>query len=311
MNRPIALVVGAASRDVTAEDPRGWRLGGAVMFAAIALARLGVDVRALIGADREAAAASELELLRSAGVAMAIAHLESGPVFDNVEHLYLAACDRITPSSIPRRWTSGFDAVLFAPVAAEVGDDWADMVTSDPAPVVALGWQGLLRVLEPNTLIRPRPPWSSPLVRAAQLVVVSEVDIAGAMRPEDVRALLRPDATLVWTEGERGGIVFGTSVDGQVAAPRRFPAIPSDGLVDPTGAGDVFLASMLAATLIPSLGDPLVVAAAAASLTVEGPGLLGVSDLAAVRRRMTRAPSRASLRPSATSSRTSGRPSQA
>src|ERR1041385_395835 len=161
MNRPTALVVGAASRDVTTEDSRGWRLGGAVMFAALALARLGIDVWALIGADRAAASATELELLQAAGVAMAIADLESGPAFDNVEHPYLAASARITVTSLPRRWTSGFDALVLAPVAEEVGDDWADIGGGDPAPGVALGWQGLLRVLEPSTVIRPRPPESS------------------------------------------------------------------------------------------------------------------------------------------------------
>ena len=99
----------------------------------------------------------------------------------------------------------------------------------------------------------------------------------------------------------------------------RYPAIPSGPIVDPTGAGDVFLAAWLAATINPAIADPddaLTFAAAAASLTIEGPGLLGVPDLAAVRARaerarMTRAPRRASRRPSAVSSRGRGRPSQA
>jgi sugar/nucleoside kinase (ribokinase family) len=92
---------------------------------------------------------------------------------------------------------------------------------------------------------------------------------------------------------------------------RRYPAIPSDRTIDATGAGDVFLAGMLAARLQPSLGDPMTVAAAVASLSIEGLGLAGVPDLAAVRRRMTRPPSLASRRPSASSRRETGRPSQA
>ena len=69
---PTVLVVGAASRDVTAEDPRGWRLGGAVTYGALTLGRLGFRVRALVGVDREAASARELDLLRAAGVVITL-----------------------------------------------------------------------------------------------------------------------------------------------------------------------------------------------------------------------------------------------
>lgn len=307
---PVVLVVGAASRDVVPDDPRGWRLGGAVTYASLALARLGLDVWALIGADDEAATAAELDLLRSAGVTRAIARLESGPVFDNVRHLLLSTSDRIPPTALPRRWTSGFHAVLFVPVADEIGPEWASMTVGAPAAVVGLGWQGLLRVLERGARITPRPPVESPLLSAAHLVVVSEADVAPDVHPADMQALLRRDATLAWTEGAGGGRVVSR---GPAGDPREvaYPAIPSDRVVDPTGAGDVFLAGMLAGRLQPSLGDPVLVAAAAASLTVEGPGLAGVPDLGAVRRRMTRPPSLASRRPNAASSRERGRPSQA
>ena len=49
------VVVGAATRDLTSDDPRGWRLGGAAPYASLTLARLGLRVAALIGADEEAA----------------------------------------------------------------------------------------------------------------------------------------------------------------------------------------------------------------------------------------------------------------
>ena len=47
---PDIVVVGAASRDRVEDDPRGWRLGGAVSYAALAIARLGLRVGALVGA---------------------------------------------------------------------------------------------------------------------------------------------------------------------------------------------------------------------------------------------------------------------
>jgi hypothetical protein len=308
---PVVLVVGAASRDVVADDSRGWRLGGAVLFASLALARLGFEVRALVGADRQAAGATELDLLRQAGVAIALADLASGPVFDNVRHILFSTSDRIPITGLPRGWATGFDGLLLAPVADELGDEWASVAVGRPPPLVALGWQGLIRVLEPGGLVRPRPPLSSRLARSAHLVVLSEADVAGTTRPQDLHGLLRADAVLAWTEGANGGLLLRAEEPGGPPSARRYPAIPCDAVVDPTGAGDVFLAGMVAGRLQPALGDPVTLAAAAASLTVEGPGLLGVPDLAAVRARMTRAPSLASRRPNAVSSRERGRPSQA
>jgi hypothetical protein len=295
--RPAVLVVGAASRDLVPDDPRGWRLGGAVSFCSLALARLGFEVRALVGADRVAAEAEELELLRAAGVTLAIADLASGPVFDNVAHLLHATADPIPLTALPRRWTSGFDAVIFVPVAAEVGDDWAALATGEPPPVVGIGWQGLLRVLRRGELVRPAPPRPSPLLRAATLVVLSREDVDPETSLEELAALLGPTTTLVRTEGVDGGQILVRDAGRRASEVRRYPAIPSDQVVDPTGAGDVFLAALLAATLLPELAapyDPPAFAAAAASLVVDAPGLAGVPDLAAVRRRLTRAPSRAS-----------------
>lgn len=314
-SRPVVLVVGAASRDVTTDDPRGWRLGGAVAYASLALARMGFEVRALIGADAEVAEADEFELVRSADVAIAICQLASGPVFDNVRHILHATSDRIPLTALPRRWTSGFGGLLVVPVAAEVGDDWAAIAHGEPAPIVGLGWQGLLRHLAAGDLVRPAPPRSSPLVRAARLVVASREDVVPGSRPEDLVGLLGSGATLIWTEGAAGGLVLGGDGQEGRAAARRYPAIPSERVVDPTGAGDVFLAAMFAALIEPRLLDGIdaatTFAAAAASLTVEAPGLTGVPDLDGIRRRAARAPSLASRRPSATSSRGSGRPSQA
>lgn len=310
---PRVLVVGAASRDLVDDDPRGWRLGGAVAFGSLALARFGFEVCAVVAADDEAAGASELDLLREAGVRIAIARLDSGPVFDNPRHLLYSTADQVPLTALPRRWTSGFDGVLFALVAAEVGEEWAAVASGRPAPIVALGWQGLLRYLAAGEIIRPAPPVASALARAARLVVLSREDVAPGTRPDDLVSFLDPEATLVMTEGAEGGRILGPETRGG-RTPGRYPAIPSGTVVDPTGAGDVFLAAWLAATISPSIcapSDALAFAAAAGSLVVEGPGLDGVPDLAAVRARMTRAPSLPSRRPRAVSSRTSGRPSQA
>jgi sugar/nucleoside kinase (ribokinase family) len=314
---PIVLVVGAASRDVAGDDPRGWRLGGAVNYVSLILARLGVSVRALVGVDGHAARAAELDDLRAAGADVALARLQTGPVFDNIEtpegrrQHCLAASDPVELTALPRAWTMGFDALVLAPVAGELNERWAILAAGDRRPAVALGWQGLLRRLRAGSIVERTAPDASALVRAAHLVIASEEDFAPGTDPRALGALLAPASTLVVTTGGAGGLVLGAVDATGVRAVDAYPAIPSDGVIDPTGAGDVFLGAMLAARLQPSLGDPITAGAAAASLAVEGPGLAGVPDLAATRARMTRAPSLASRRPSAVSNRTSGRPSHA
>ena len=317
--RPRAvLVVGAASRDITAEDPRGWRLGGGVTYGALTLGRLGLRVRALVGVDEGASTARELDLLRAAGVVVALARLGSGPVFRNREgasgrsQVCLATADPIDPRGVPTDWLEGADAILLAPVAGELPDGWGSVRRRG---IVALGWQGMLRELAAGRDVERRAPAASPMLDAADLVGVSLEDLPRGTDAADHLELLAPGATLVATEAEGGGRILRKRSSDMSALDRRYPAIPSDGVVDPTGAGDVFLAAMLASLLQPSLldglDDPTVLAAAAASLVVEGPGLLGVPDLVDVRRRAARAPSRASRSPSAVSSPGSGRPSQA
>ena len=312
--RPVVLVVGAASRDLTADDPRGWRIGGAVMYGSLLLARLGVAVRTVVGVDAEASGARELAALEGAGAVLARATLVSGPVFENIETPHgrrqrcISASDPIPVTSLPRAWTTGSDAVFLAPVAGELGDEWAGVAGSSSN--VAIGWQGLLRSLRAGTDVERVAPGASVLLRAANLVGVSRDDVAHDTDPEALLDLLVPTATLVLTAGLDGGTSFTRSPDGSTVR-QPYEAIPSDTTVDPTGAGDVLLAAILAGSLDTSLGDPILLGTAAASLVVEAPGLDGVPDLAAVRRRMTRPPSRASRRPSDVSSRASGRPSQA
>jgi len=168
---------------------------------------------------------------------------------------------------------------------------------------VAVGWQGLLRDLPRGGPVERRPPGASPLLGRADLVVVSRLDLHPETRIEDLGAFLRHGSTLVVTDGEAGGEVC--RVDGgRARGAVRYEAIAARGLVDGTGAGDTFLAGLVAARM----GHPLVsvaprgasslpgadlrLAAAIGSLTVEDLGVRGVPSLAAVEERL-----RASLRP--------------
>ena len=87
MQAPDVVVVGAATRDLSEEDPRGWMLGGGVTFGALALARLGLRTGVVLGVDEHAATARELDSLRHAGADLIEVPLAQGPVFTNLETL--------------------------------------------------------------------------------------------------------------------------------------------------------------------------------------------------------------------------------
>ncbi|HEX4898563.1 MAG TPA: hypothetical protein VFV53_09435, partial [Candidatus Limnocylindrales bacterium] len=188
------VVVGSASRDVAAADPRGWRLGGAVTYAGLALARLGLGPRILMGSDPEAAAAEELELLRRAGADLRLVPLARGPVFDNREvggrrqQRCLEPGDPLPVAALPAAWRDAGDWVL-VPVAGELADAWADVPGASAR--VALGWQGLLRDLSRGGPVARRPAGASPLLGRADLVVVSRLDLDPGARIGDLGAFLR------------------------------------------------------------------------------------------------------------------------
>ena len=295
---PQVVVVGAAARDIATDDPRGWRLGGGVAYSALTTARLGLPTAAVVGVDRAAATARELDLLRMAGVDVHIVELERGPVFDNVEtpegriQLGHERADPIPVDALPAAWRDA-PAWILAAVADELPPAWAD-VPGERA-LVAAGWQGLLRDVVAGQRVRRRPPGPSPIVARADLVGVSRDDLGPRAPVDELVGYLHPGATLVLTQGDHGGLVMTAGADGS-SAMYHYPAIRSTAIVDPTGAGDVFLAALLAARAEPRLVGgrldghfDLLLAAAVASLVLEGRGLLGVPERAAVRQRMTAA----------------------
>ena len=287
-------MVGSASRDLDAADPRGWRLGGAVSYGALVLARLGVRTGALVGVDADAAAAPELDLLRDAGVELVPVRLSSGPVFDLREtpagrlQRCLEPGQPIPVGLMPPGWRRA-PAWFLAPVADELPDGWAAIPAG---ALVALGWQGLLRELVPGERVGRRAPAPRPLVHRADLVSVSATDLGGEPTLAEVLAPLRPGALCTITHGAHGGIALVVRRDRPRPRARWYPALPSVA-VDTTGAGDAFLAALLAARVVPALagqvphlGAALRFAAAVAAVHVMGRGLAGVPTLAEVRRRL-------------------------
>ena len=297
---PELVVVGAASRDVTADDPRGWRLGGGVTYCALTAARLGIRTAALVGVDGLAARASELDLLRAAGAEVVLVRLPHGPVFENVEHPggRLQTCldpgHPVPVTALPVAWRSAPGWIL-APVAREVPEAWAAVPPADA--FVALGWQGLLRVLRAGDHVRRLPPAASPLLERADLVGVSRHDLDPATPFADLTTPLHSGAELIVTAGEDGGYLVAVAAR-RPARIVRYPPLRADAEVDPVGAGDTFLAGVVAARLalarrgkVPApRGGDLRLAAAGASLVVEREGLLGVPTLSELACRLARSP---------------------
>jgi sugar/nucleoside kinase (ribokinase family) len=289
------VVVGSAARDIDESDPRGWRLGGGVTYGALLLGREGLRTTALIGVDREAADARELNMLRDAGVKIVPVPLDHGPVFHNLEapggrrQTVFDASDPIRTTSATPAIRQAACAWLIAPVADEVPDEWAAVPRVDA--FVALGWQGLLRDLTPGSPVVHRAPGDHPLVRRAQLVAASAQEMPRARELRDIGSLLSSDGELLITKGRRGGATVGA--DGRLRMAYR--AIPARADVDPTGAGDVMLAALVAALIatgehegasVRSRGRHLRFAATAASLLIEQPGLDAVPHLAQIRARL-------------------------
>jgi pfkB family carbohydrate kinase len=284
-NVPELVVVGAASRDLASDDPRGWRLGGAATYCSLAAARLGLRVGCLLGVDAEAAEATELGLLRAAGVDLRLLPLARGPVFENIEEAgrrrqrWLSKSDSLPIGALPRVWKDA-TGWLFVPVAGEVGDGWADV--PGPGARIEVGPQGLLREFADDGWVKRVAAAPSGLLATAGLVCAS----VGDLEPGTTLKLLRqlaPDASIVLTAGDAGGVVVAAGEMG------RYSAIPADRVVDPTGAGDVFLAALTAVWfLVGERATPraLRFAAAAGSCAVEGVGLAGVPDTGQVAARL-------------------------
>jgi hypothetical protein len=224
-------------------------------------------------------------LLEAAGVLVHRLPLERGPVFENIERdghrrqRWLSKCDAVPASALPAEWR-GARGWLLGPVAAELGEEWA--AVPEAGARVAVGWQGLLREFAADGWVERVDPAPSALLGVGGLVCASVDDVSPGVGLAELRAFA-PRATVVLTAGDRGGL---TIRDSRLV---RYSAIPALRVVDPTGAGDVFLAALMVAWLLyrdAASSWALRFAAAAGSCAVEGEGLAGVPTAAQVTARL-------------------------
>jgi sugar/nucleoside kinase (ribokinase family) len=296
MDIPDVVIVGAATRDLSDTDPRGWMAGGGVTYGALALSRMGLRVGVLIGLDEEARTARELDLIRDAGARIVEVPLDKGPVFRNIEtptgriQLSEGPSDPVPSAALPEAWRRARSWVL-APVASEVLDDWADAPPGDAC--VAFAWQGALRTLIPGERVRPMDPGPSAIVRRADILSVSRHDIPGGLALRRIGGWMAPMSELLLTAGSLGGLLVRFESGGIVAV-RAYPSVPAPVEIDPTGAGDTMLAGLVAARVVAGPearvhARDLHLGALAASLLVEGPGMDSVPTSSRIRRRIEKA----------------------
>jgi len=247
-------------------------------------------------------------MLRDAGVDLLLVPLDEGPIFHNQETPTgrVQTCVQVgVPLPVPvlpESWLAapGWSIV---PVAGEVVDAWAAVVPD--VAHLAVAWQGFLRTLVPGERVSRRPPSRSRIVARADLVGVSRHDVPPETPLAALSDLLHPGADLLVTLGDLGGLLVHEGSDGRTETLRYLPTA-TDRETDPTGAGDTFLAALQASVLRPAIVGrrrsrhrlDLRFAAAAGSLVVEGPGLDGVPDRAAVLVRRARERIRRAVLPS-------------
>jgi sugar/nucleoside kinase (ribokinase family) len=129
--------------------------------------------------------------------------------------------------------------------------------------------QGFFRQWDERGLVR-FVEWDPPeeVLRRINVLVISELDVPSPDRL--VRAWKNQIDTIVVTHAERGATVH------QADKSCHYPARPTH-QIDPTGAGDVFLAAFM--IRLDETGDPCLAAQFAnvvASFSVEGPGVTGI-----------------------------------
>lgn len=234
--RPDFLAIGHITRDLLPDG--SWRLGGAVTYAALTAARLGLRPAIVTSGPPDVLAALDAVL---PDISLSIVPSVEATTFENIytvqgrQQFLHGRAAPLMLSAVPGTWRDA-PIVLLGPVAQEID---ASIVGGFPNSLVAATPQGWLRQWDADGVVTP-----SSLANAGMLLPHLRALI---LSPEDIGALADTvigewarivpliavtcsrDGAYVWENGARSDVFAG------------YPANE----VDPTGAGDVFAAAFL------------------------------------------------------------------
>ncbi|MEQ8677556.1 MAG: PfkB family carbohydrate kinase [Aggregatilineales bacterium] len=266
------LLIGHFTADLT---PRGRQLGGTVSYAAKTIQSFGLQV----GIVSSMMADDPLFSAFSETIQIHRVPAEQTTTFENIytddgrkQYVRGRASDLIE-SQIPEQWRSA-SLVHFGPLVNEVDPA---LVRLFPGSITLLTLQGLLREWGNDGLVRFKRWFVPEVIAELDFIVFSEEDILADPQLEQDIASIAP--CLIVTRAEKGGTIYRRG-----ALPVNY-ASPHVEVVQPTGAGDVFAASLLAAyhQLDGNLPKAIDVAAELAAICVTRDGLLGVPTSAEVK----------------------------
>lgn len=268
---PDFLAIGHVAKDVS---PEGFRLGGTVIFGALAALNLGLDpaVVTSVGPDLEIGAVLP-------GIPATVVPSPETTVFRNTyasgrrtQHLESTA-SRITHDDVPQGWREA-PMVLLGPLVGEVTEELARQF---PGSLVVASIQGWLRQWGADGLVAPKRWKGERVLPYVDAAVFGEDDIADATL---IEAWAEVSRVLIVTMGAGGSRLYWRGSWHEIA--------PFDATeVDPTGAGDVYAAAYLAR--LGETGEPLEAArfaSGAASFCVEADGADGLATRAQVEERL-------------------------
>ncbi|HEX5158093.1 MAG TPA: PfkB family carbohydrate kinase [Ktedonobacterales bacterium] len=234
--RPDFLAIGHITRDLLPDG--SWRLGGAVTYAALTAARLGLRPAIVTSGPPDVLAALDAVL---PDISLSIVPSVEATTFENIytvqgrQQFLHGRAAPLMLSAVPGTWRDA-PIVLLGPVAQEID---ASIVGGFPNSLVAATPQGWLRQWDADGVVTP-----SSLANAGMLLPHLRALI---LSPEDIGALADTvigewaqivpliavtcsrDGAYAWENGARSDVFAG------------YPAHE----VDPTGAGDVFAAAFL------------------------------------------------------------------
>ncbi len=174
-----------------------------------------------------------------------------------------------------------FDFIILGPLYHDNLSASTVMSLAEIGPKIVLASQGLVRYLNDDRIVLRHPENVLRLLRNIDLLFVNEIEakfITGADSEEKAIEILRRKGTtdVIITLGKRGSII---SVGDEVI---RIPSYPPERLIDPTGAGDSYLAGFIRGMeLFGDLRKAGRFAAMTATLTIEhrGPFNRTVTDV--------------------------------